>query len=44
MITKLTSQKKKKGEKQMKLKSEFRKQPRRIKKKTRKRKTQYEIF
>ena len=36
MITKLTSWEKKKGEKQMKLKSEFRKQPRRIKKKNKK--------
>ena len=36
MITKLTSQKKRKGENQMKLKSEFKKQPRRIKKKNKK--------
>ena len=31
MIAKLTSQKKKKGENQMKLKSQFKKQPQRIK-------------
>ena len=36
MITKLTSRNKKKGETQMKLKSEFKKQPRRIKKKNKK--------
>ena len=36
MIKKLTSQKKKKGENQMKLKLEFKKQPRRIKKKNKK--------
>ena len=36
MIKQLTSHKKKKGEKQMKLKSVFKKQPRRIKKKNKK--------
>ena len=36
MITQLTSQKKKKGEKQMKLKSEFKNQPRKVKKKNKK--------
>lgn len=36
MITKLTSQKKKKGEKQMEVKSQFQKQPRQIKMKNKK--------
>lgn len=36
MIMKLTSQKKKKGEIQMKSKSQFKKQPQRIKKKNKK--------
>lgn len=36
MITKLTSQKKKKGGKQMKSKSQFKKQPRKIKIKNKK--------